>query len=552
MNNKLDTKVEHGTEIMKSIPYLKLSEDGVYYYRRRVPTNLIDCFNKKVVKLSLNTKDFKQARLLRDEVNHHYQLQFDEKEKLLTEKSSSSISPVLKTDIIEFVLNDTNQKQLGKTFLRQVLKSDEDIRLVYGEESDFINERYRDTISVGSSFKIKSEAIRNYKNIELFYDFAYLIATSAGIDFENLSETDKKKLTREYLIREQEAGKVIAERDSKGWIDTDSVVKIEELYQPPKTNWQAVYELWEISSTKRGESINGYKREFELFKSFVGNKPIDLVTGSDALDYQKSLVDKNVLSNKTIKKRVSYLKTIFSKAFRNRILEKNAFDIEIVKVKKTGRDRFPFDQTDLTAIFTSPIFTNGERKLGGGGEASVWIPILAYALGARQEEICQLRVANLKKQNDIYYLEITNLDEEGEEVSHLKNESSVRNVPLHKDLIEAGFIKFVQAQKGTFIFNELSLRESSTKRSINWGKWFMRYLRDTIGISHRKKVFHSFRHTFIDLCRNNNVSAEVRKALTGHVEEGMGGTYGDGHNLISLNEGIQKVKFPVPIPLIIK
>lgn len=552
MTSNLDTKAEHGTEIMKSIPYLKLSDDGVYYYRRRVPTNLIDCFNKKIVKQSLNTKDFKEARLLRDQINHHYQSQFDEKEKLLTNKSPSSILSVQKTDLIEFVLNDSNQKQLGKTFLRQVLKADEDIRLAYGEDSDFINKSYRDSISNGSSFKIKSDAIRTYKNIELFYDFAHLIATNAGIDFNNLNETDKKKLTREYLIREQQAGKVIAERDSNSWIETDSVVKIQELYEPSKINWQAVYDLWETSSTKREESVNGYKREFELFKAFVKNKPIEMVDFKDAMAYQKSLVDKKTFANKTIKKRVSYLKTIFSKSYRNHILEKNAFDIEIVKVKKNGKDRLPFDQTDLTAIFSSPIFTKGERKSGGGGEASVWIPILAYALGARQEEICQLRVANLKTQNDFYYLEITNLDEEGVEVSHLKNESSIRNVPLHQDLIDAGFIKFVQAQKDTFIFNELSLRESSTKRSVNWGKWFMRYLRDTVGITHRKKVFHSFRHTFIDLCRNNNVSAEVRKALTGHVEDGMANIYGDGYGLIKLNEELQKIKLPVPIPLIIK
>lgn len=552
MNNKLDTKVEHGTEIMKSIPYLKLSDDGVYYYRRRVPTSLIDFFNKKVVKQSLNTKDFKQARVLRDKINLHYQLQFDEKEKLLDKKSPSSVLPVQKADLIEFVLTDTTQKQLGKTFLHQSLKMDEDIRLVYGEDTDFINQQYRDTISVGSSFKMKSEAIRTYKNIELFYDFAYLIATSAGIDFNNLTETEKKKLTREYLIREQEAGKVIAERDNSYWIETDSVVKNEELFHLPKTSWQEVFELWETSSNKRVESINGYKREFELFKSFVKNKPIGMVDVKDALAYQKSLVDKKNVTDKTIKRRVSFLKTIFSKSYRNHLLEKNAFDIEIIRVKRNGKDRLPFDQTDLTAIFTSPIFTNGERKSGGGGEACVWIPILAYTLGARLEEICQLRVANLKNENGINYLEITNFDENGEEVSHLKNESSIRNVPLHKDLIDAGFIKFVKAQKDIFIFDELSLRANSTKRNINWGKWFMRYLRDKIGITHRKKVFHSFRHSFIDLCRNNNVDVDVRKALTGHVEEGMGGVYGEGHSIEKLNEGMQKIKFPVPIPLIIK
>lgn len=551
MRKNLDTNVGHGTKKMKSVPYLKLSEDGVYYYRRRVPTALVPYFNKNFIKLSLNTKDFKKARLLRDEVNHFYQTQFDAKEKLLSLKQSSA-SPILKTNLIEFVLNDSNQKQLGKTFLRQLLKADEDMRLFYGEDIDQLNEDYRAKIFQGDSFKIKSDAIRSYKNIEAFYDFAWLIASNAGIDFDSLDDTEKKKLTREYLIQEQQAGKVISERDNNNWQDTDSIVKLEEQYEPSKTNWKAVYELWEISGEKRKETVNSYKQEFELFKTFVKNKSIETVDYKDALAYQKSLIDTNSISNATVKKRMGFLKTIFSKSFRNHLLKINPFDIEFVKVKKNGKPRSPFDTEDLVKIFTSPVFSSGQRGLGCGGEASVWIPILAYATGAREDEICQLRVANLKIESGIYYLEITEEDEEGKDVSKLKTVNAVRKVPLHKDVINAGFIEFVRTQKQTYIFNDLSLRDGSIKRNINWGKWFMRYLRNTVQITNRKKVFHSFRHTFVDLCRNHGVTEEKRRALVGHAQEGVDGDYGNGFDVITLNDEIQKIKFPVPIPSIIK
>jgi integrase len=35
----------------------------------------------------------------------------------------------------------------------------------------------------------------------------------------------------------------------------------------------------------------------------------------------------------------------------------------------------------------------------------------------------------------------------------------------------------------------------------NWSKWWGRYMRNVIGIKDRRKVFHSFRHTFKDACR---------------------------------------------------
>lgn len=548
MKNNLDTKVEHGTENMKSVPYLILSKDGVYYYRRRVPQNLEAYFTKKVIKESLETKDFRTARISRDERNLHYQKQFDEKERLVESRlHRGSSAPIPKTDLIDFVLDADSQTKLGKSFLRQSLLMDEDSRLIFGEDSDQINQYYLDTILKGDSFKIKSEAIRNYKNIELFFEFAHLVASSAGIDFDKLTDIEKKKLTREYLIQEQEAGKVITDREQGVWVTTDKVVSKDETFTPSKISWQKVYELWEQASLKRALTVTSYKNEFDLFKAFVKNKPIEQITFDEAIAYQNSLIQSEI-SRSTVGKRVGFLKTIFLKAYRNRLLKDNPFDIEIVKPQKGVKARLPFDTEDLTSIFASPIYTKGDRPSGGAGEASVWIPILAYTLGARLEEICQLRCANLKTQNDIDYLEITNLDEEGELVSELKNTSSIRNVPLPQDLIDAGFIVFVKAQKGQYIFADLALRKAASKRSINWGKWFMRYLRNEVGITNKRKVFHSFRHTFIDICRNCGVSTEIRKTITGHKEEGMSAVYGLGYNLEACHAEMQKIKLPVKIP----
>jgi integrase len=49
----------------------------------------------------------------------------------------------------------------------------------------------------------------------------------------------------------------------------------------------------------------------------------------------------------------------------------------------------------------------------------------------------------------------------------------------------------------------------------NFSKWFGRYLRESVGIKDRRKTFHSFRHTFKDVCREAEVSQEVHDALTG-------------------------------------
>ena len=88
-------------------------------------------------------------------------------------------------------------------------------------------------------------------------------------------------------------------------------------------------------------------------------------------------------------------------------------------------------------------------------------------------------------------------------MSSLKNRSSQRDVPLHPELIRCGFLEYVENRRkkpGDRLFPELD-RGSDGKWSSAYSKWMGRYLRETIGITDSRKVFHSFRHTFKDACR---------------------------------------------------
>ena len=47
----------------------------------------------------------------------------------------------------------------------------------------------------------------------------------------------------------------------------------------------------------------------------------------------------------------------------------------------------PFELADLRVIFSTPVFTQGERPKGGKGEAAYWLPLLALFTGARLGEL---------------------------------------------------------------------------------------------------------------------------------------------------------------------
>jgi len=158
-----------------------------------------------------------------------------------------------------------------------------------------------------------------------------------------------------------------------------------------------------------------------------------------------------------------------------------------------------------------------------------WITYLAIYTGARRGELAQLRKSDLKqdKETGRYYLLIT--DEH--ESQQLKTDNAKRKIPVHRALVEEGFIEHVQSCKER-IFDEL---ESATPIS----GWFPR-LRESLGISYQNELghtrsLHSFRHTFITKLMNvDGMNINLLQQVVGHEISKFGITSNYTHKLDSL------------------
>lgn len=68
-----------------------------------------------------------------------------------------------------------------------------------------------------------------------------------------------------------------------------------------------------------------------------------------------------------------------------------------------------------------------------------------------------------------------------------------------------------------------------------------RWCRQVVGIEDPRKVLHSARHRFKDVCRAAGIAKDVHDALTGHTAGDVGSTYGLGHNLATLREAVDRL-----------
>lgn len=203
----------------------------------------------------------------------------------------------------------------------------------------------------------------------------------------------------------------------------------------------------------------------------------------------------------------------------------------------------------MQAIFDGPLFTGckSERFRAQPGDTDMsgtswfWLPLLGLWTGARLNELCQLRLEDVDEDGGIPFLHFR----EGDAAQRIKG-GKKRIVPLHPQLLDLGFLRYVAAQRGAGeerVFPTLHPGPSGYY-SDRPSRDFSAYLK-ALGIKTDKTSFHSFRHGMKDALRAGGVNADINDILLGHALHGMAARYGaGGAPLAILYEAICKAEYP--------
>lgn len=202
-------------------------------------------------------------------------------------------------------------------------------------------------------------------------------------------------------------------------------------------------------------------------------------------------------------------------------------------VKRRG-----FRPDELARLFT------GLAQFRKVEPAKFWVPALATFTGARAGELCQLRVEDVVSVQGTWCLNLSLFDADGRRVEdkRLKTRTSERFVPLHPYLLEAGFLAFVAEQKPEGRLFPMIQKGPDGRYSHAFSKWFGRF-KKAAGFTEPALVFHSFRHGFRDACRHAEIPEETALALGGWASIGQATKYGDRGMVPILNRAMRKLDF---------
>lgn len=178
--------------------------------------------------------------------------------------------------------------------------------------------------------------------------------------------------------------------------------------------------------------------------------------------------------------------------------------IEYLGDREEGEDKQrAFKHVELKRLFEG-------AELGGfatdpAQSHRYWLPHIGLFTGARVNEICQLnpQVDILQDtETSTWYFWITKETEGDARIRKSVKTDDSRKVPIHKKLIELGFLKYVERVKSTgakLLFPEW--KPINRRASGEAEKWFRQLLRDTDlrDETPKNKILgmHAFRHTLL-------------------------------------------------------
>lgn len=166
-----------------------------------------------------------------------------------------------------------------------------------------------------------------------------------------------------------------------------------------------------------------------------------------------------------------------------------------------------------------------------------WFVRIACWSGMRPEEIAQLAPGDVREVAGVWVFRVHDFYD-----NSVKTRAGVREVPVHKRLVEAGLLAFVEKRrKAERLF---ALCEKADGRGRRYPPLYSRwshFLRERLKLTDAKLCAYSFRHGMKDALRLARVGEYEQDRILGHARKGREVQDGYGRaQIVILNAALQK------------
>jgi len=512
-----------------------------YYIRVVIPASLRPLYpgrKSREIRVSLKTSDRREARIRCRRESLRLEKEFRAKKAVLLAKRLMTRTS----------LTAAEEQRLLALWTRSVLQTDERERVNGFDDEAF--DAYGGTLASTEADLRSILARGRIEAIEPALDsFLHL----AGYELR-LEPQARRQLAYRFLQTVVQTLELQHRRQQGEVVLTDQVVPPDAVPHSGTAeggcDLDAIFALWEKAKSQRPpKTTRAYRHAWNEFRALTQLEDVRSLTRAHVKAYVKELEGRGT-HYRTVEKKLGMVCSILQRAVIEERLSVNpALRIEVTRPAVIRKPRLPFEVAELIAIFGHSLFRRALRlPQRAGVEAAWWLPVLAYYTGARIEELAQLTVADIREAAGLgWYLDVTDTGDG----QHLKTLASRRRLPLRDEIIDLGFLRYVEKMKSSKhaqLFPALKANADGS-RSAGFTRWFGIFLREHVRIEDARKTLHSFRHLFKELCREAEIGSEVQRALIGHTrrtgKRDAEELYGrEMYPLRPLFAAIRKIEFP--------
>lgn len=272
-------------------------------------------------------------------------------------------------------------------------------------------------------------------------------------------------------------------------------------------------------------TLSAWNTSFKHLSEFLGHDDGAKVTRASVVAFKDQRIAQGV-SLKTVKDSdLAALKSVFGWAVANGYLASNPAEGVTVKLGRnahTDKGR-PKGFTDAEAEFILRYAIDYHPSSGSESvrttAAKRWIPWLLAFSGARVGEIAQLRKEDVYEQADRWIIRIT-------PAAGAVKTGRTRLVPLHRQLVDLGFLEFVRTAPDGHLFvkpSDPSDPSGAVSGLVNRVRAGLAGVVPGDGV----QPFHAWRHRFTTKARELGCDDSMIRAIVGHSAKDVYERYGD-------------------------
>lgn len=343
-----------------------------------------------------------------------------------------------------------------------------------------------------------------------------------------------REIARALCHAELEALARAAERDEGDFSGTPTTPIIKDA-QPPENAAAPVSlsRLWAdyvVFRQQAGSMRDGARRQrpvIEGLRKFLKHDDAARITKKDLLAWRDHLMKGK--SAKTVSDvDLSTVRSLFSWAVENERLPENvAQNVRQPKPRKVqSREKGYTTDEAVRLLKASRLYQPHADEKGRVREkpnliaAKRWVPIICAFSGARVSEITQMRKEDVRKADGHWVARIT------PDAGTVKT-GGYRDVPLHPQIIEQGFVEFIEGANPGPLFHNGIDPEKYRQKSEQAAGQLREWLRECELTPAELQPNHAWRHRLKTQCRELGISDRVVDAIQGHAGRTAGDNYGD-------------------------